>query len=1112
VTEAVLALPPSPYKGLAAFADSELDALFFFGREREIEVIAANLIAARLTVLYGPSGVGKTSLLRAGVTQRLRSEGAAIVVFSNWSGDPVAGLLAAVEREVHRVAPELTVPPPGSPAEILSGWSRRLGADLYLVLDQFEEYFLYHAAQGEAGPLAALAEAISQPGARVHVVLSIREDALAQLDAFKSQLPGLFGNSLRLDRLDQRAARRAILGPLERYNELVGTDDAVEAESELGEEILASVETGRIQLGDTGRGAADDGPSEPGRIEAPYLQLVLERLWEVEAERASNRLRLETLRELGGATRIVEDHLERAMAALSPGEKDAAAAMYNHLVTPSGTKIAHRAGDLARYAAVDEQDAQRVLERLARERIVRAGEDGSAGPHYEIFHDVLADAVLAWRTRHEAERRLEEERRAAEIRQRRLIALAGAAVVAVAVLAGIAAYALSQRSTARGNAREAAAHDLAALAEGALASSPERSLELALQASAKARTPTVANALRRTSRTLRTLAVLEVGSPVADIAFSPDGNHLAVASEREVRVYSQGGRRLVRTLPHRADAASFSRRGNRLLTAGAGGARVWDVRSWKQLVSLPHPRGARTAAFSPDSSVIGTTGEDRFVRIWDARIGRILRTLRHPRAVTDASFNRYGTLVATTSDDPFVRVFAVRTGRLLAKLRHGRAVARFAPDKDLLATGGADKMVRLWSPRTGDVHAELEGHVRGLVDLTFSRDGRFLATGSSDATTRVWNPTDGTLVAILPGHTNHVTRLDFSPDGEMIVTGNRDRVARVFDPDSGTLRAGLAGHREAVTEVAFSPTGRTVATGSSDGTVRVWDAVPYPDLELVAEQKSAVTDVAFTANGQIVSASDGEVLSEDGRLAARVDKGGKVRVRDVLSGRFVRTIRHPGHATTLAFDERGERLVTGAADGTIRVWRVSDGRLDRVVRGPRGITAVALSPNGERLLAAGRDAMARIWNLDNGNPERTLSAHNAPLTSGSFSGSGRFVVTTNRDYDARLFDVETGEQVWVLSQAAIVSGADFSADGRWVAIAGPGYAGVVDARTGERILLLNGHDRILTSVAFSPTGWRIATGGESGAVRTYDCRLCGGINELVKLGEQRLAQLRAVAS
>src|SRR3954453_15306037 len=101
-------LPESPFKGLASFEDSPLDAMLFFGREREREIIVANLLAARLTVLYGPSGVGKSSLLRAGVAHHLvsldrknvesgRDRELAVVVFSSWSGDVLADLRTAVE-------------------------------------------------------------------------------------------------------------------------------------------------------------------------------------------------------------------------------------------------------------------------------------------------------------------------------------------------------------------------------------------------------------------------------------------------------------------------------------------------------------------------------------------------------------------------------------------------------------------------------------------------------------------------------------------------------------------------------------------------------------------------------------------------------------------------------------------------------------------------------------------------------------------------------------------------------------------------------------------------------------------------------------------------------
>src|SRR3954451_24746407 len=114
-----LAAPASPYKGLAAFEDSDADALLFFGRERESEVIAANLIASRLTVLYGASGVGKSSVLRAGVAYRLRQEHEAeVIVFATWTGDPVAALVEAASGTGRDLA------------EVLADASDRAGGDL----------------------------------------------------------------------------------------------------------------------------------------------------------------------------------------------------------------------------------------------------------------------------------------------------------------------------------------------------------------------------------------------------------------------------------------------------------------------------------------------------------------------------------------------------------------------------------------------------------------------------------------------------------------------------------------------------------------------------------------------------------------------------------------------------------------------------------------------------------------------------------------------------------------------------------------------------------------------------------------------------------------------
>ena len=531
------------------------------------------------------------------------------------------------------------------------------------------------------------------------------------------------------------------------------------------------------------------------------------------------------------------------MSILSPEEQDAAAAMYNHLVTPSGTKIAHRAGDLARYASVDEAQAGTVLDRLARERIIRAAEDGAAGPQYEIFHDVLADAVLAWRTQHEADRRLAEERREGARRHRRLLALAGGSLVVVAVLAGVAAYALSQRGSAQdrareaeASAREADANDLAALAEAAVARSPERSLSLALEASEKARTPTVENALRSALGALRTTRVIDVGRPIANVTFSPDGALLAAAPDKGtgdvVSLYASDGSRLVGT--RRGTDVSFGPRGRRLVTVGRS-AVVSDVKTNRRIFTLRHPAGVLSASFSPDSSLIATTSPDRRVRLWDARTGRLLHVLpgSDPDTVSSqAAFDRSSRRLVTWGGGPAALIYDVLTGNPTARLLHRGhiTVARFSPTADVLATGGGDKVARLWDAATGLQLRVFRGHVRGLLDLAFSDSGALVATASSDGTARVWDPRYATLVAILPGHVGFVTALDFSPDGELIATASRDRMARIFDADSGTLRATLAGHEEAVRDVAFGADGRTVATGSPDGTVRLWNAQPFPEL------------------------------------------------------------------------------------------------------------------------------------------------------------------------------------------------------------------------------------------------------------------------------------------
>src|SRR5262249_26348086 len=216
---------PSPYKGLTPFEDSDLDVRFFFGRDRERELIEANLMASRLTVLYGETGVGKSSVLRAGVAHHLRSlaeqnlsargePGVAVVVFDAWRGDPARELRIAVAAAVTRALGGAVEPPDQDvpPAAALPVVGPLLAGPIYVVLDQAEEFFLYHGGDDrENGFAVEFPAVVNTPDLRVNFLLAIREDALAKLDLFKARIPNVLGNYVRLEHLDQDAARAAIV-------------------------------------------------------------------------------------------------------------------------------------------------------------------------------------------------------------------------------------------------------------------------------------------------------------------------------------------------------------------------------------------------------------------------------------------------------------------------------------------------------------------------------------------------------------------------------------------------------------------------------------------------------------------------------------------------------------------------------------------------------------------------------------------------------------------------------------------------------------------------------------------------------------------------------------
>jgi hypothetical protein len=408
-------LPATPYVGLVPY--SEQEAAFFFGRDEEKRIVAGNLRASRLTLVYGASGVGKSSLLQAGVVHDLRRQALAnaggqdgrapfgICSFNSWRDDPLPGLAEAVRASAMEASGGAELPAwwRGEPlVQTIRAWTERVRT-LLVVLDQFEDYFLYHPDEDGEGTFAVeFPRLVNEPNLRLNFVLSIREDAWAKLDRFEGRIPRLFVNYVRVEHLQPEAAEQAIEGPIAEWNRRLPEGDAPwSVEPALVTAVIGATAAGRLAFDGGADGAGtgatttdtaegdrvpgldrDDGagPQGPRGIEAPFLQLVMERLWRVTAAAGSRELTLARLDALGGAERIVETHLQDALAALSRHEQAVAADVFRYLVTRSKTKIAHSVSDLAEWTKRPEAEIAAVLEKLCRGesgRILRAVESAS---------------------------------------------------------------------------------------------------------------------------------------------------------------------------------------------------------------------------------------------------------------------------------------------------------------------------------------------------------------------------------------------------------------------------------------------------------------------------------------------------------------------------------------------------------------------------------------------------------------------------------------------------------------------------------------------------------------------------------------------------------------
>lgn len=332
-----------PYKYLDFY--TEEDSALFFGRRTEIEILLADIIAARLVVLFARTGTGKSSLIHAGVIPRLRALDYEVTI-CRVGNDPAKSILASLKE------------PDGPLADRLSEHINRVDKPLVVIIDQFEEFFLHELSRDVAQLFiqeVARLYANSESGA--HIVFSLREDYLAEMDVFRDLIPNIFQKEshLRLRPLTSEQAKEAIEGP------------------QMIVEPPFRYEAGVVQR------IVADMPREEGFISPVELQIVCDTLWRRRDEK--DHISHEQYRISGGAKRILADRVHNDLAKLGADHLITLERLIPHLSTADWTKRARSIGELESYIRGSRSQVQDLMNALADMRLISM-EDRRDGETY----------------------------------------------------------------------------------------------------------------------------------------------------------------------------------------------------------------------------------------------------------------------------------------------------------------------------------------------------------------------------------------------------------------------------------------------------------------------------------------------------------------------------------------------------------------------------------------------------------------------------------------------------------------------------------------------------------------------------------------------------------
>ncbi len=495
-------------------------------------------------------------------------------------------------------------------------------------------------------------------------------------------------------------------------------------------------------------------------------------------------------------------------------------------------------------------------------------------------------------------------------------------------------------------------------------------------------------------------------------------------------------------------------------------------------------------SYSPDGQLLASGSLDKSVKIWRTD-GSLLQTLQgHNESITSLSFSPDGSLLASASRDKTVKIWRKNpaTGGFYSQsfitLNHGNWVDKvsFSPDGKLLVTGSKDQTVKIWR-NDGKLFKILHGHQGWINWVTFSPDGGFIASASDDNTVKIWR-IDGSLLTTLQGHQKGVTVVNFSPDGRILASAGRNGIVKLWrrEQKDGANSfiylpyQNLQQHSGTIWSLNFDSKGEKLASAGDDNTINLWNISNGKLLKTFKGHSDAVASVSFSPNNKFLA-------------SASYDKSVKLWSLNppklpVLEG-------HEDRVLSVTWSPDSKILASSSSDNTVKLWQRQSSsagfetRLYKTLLGHSDkVTSVSFHPNARILASAGYDKSIKLWQR-NGQLLKTLQGHSDSVTSISFSPDGQLLASASNDETVKLWNQQGKLLKTLKGHQGRVNSVRFSTDSQVLASGSDDQTVKLWRRDGKLLKTFLPHSGWVLGVSFSPRNNLLASASWDNTVRLW---------------------------